>query len=213
MLRHHRTTLAVLAVWMASLVLAQLNPVDPHAKAAYFVTNTTTGAEYVVAMNFVESTGDIYIHMSVDSSRSWVGVGIGDQMQGSLMIIAYTSENGTGVTASPRIATGHSEPELVGDGSMFEKIWTDEYAPNCNTATPIIMIAHGVCRNCSHLSTNKLDYTSKAQPFIFAVGPPAHLKDDSLDAPLRRHESFGRFTMDMTQATTPRDFSEGADYG
>ena len=203
---------ATTGLLLCSSTLAQLQPVDPNAKAGYFVTNFTSDAQYVVAINAVQN-GDIYWHMSAPTENSWVGVGIGETMAGSVMLISYKSANGTGVTTSARIASGHSEPEVAKDLTV-EKIWTDYYAPNCNTAKHVpggLMISHGVCRGCGNVSS--LDYGSKAQPFIFAVGPKTGLNDDSLDAPLKRHTFYGRFTMDMTLATTPLDFSEGPDYG
>ncbi|KAK3070508.1 hypothetical protein LTR53_010355, partial [Teratosphaeriaceae sp. CCFEE 6253] len=192
--------------------LAQLQPVDPNAKAGYFVTNFTQSGQYVVAINAVQN-GDIYWHMSAPTVRSWVGVGIGDHMAGALMIVSYKSANGTGVTSAARLGTGHSEPEPAKNVTV-EKIWTDAYAPNCNTAkhgAGGIMISHGVCRGCGNLSM--LDYGSKAQPFIFAVGPERALNEDALDAPLKRHTYYGRFTMDMTLATSPLGAAEGATYG
>ena len=180
-----------------------LEPFDPTAPAAYFATTTANNGTYVVAMNFVQN-GDIYIHMHATTARSsWVGVGLGDNMDGAFMLIAYKAADGTGMTTSPRVAVdGHSEPVWQQDLG-FEKIFDDAYAPNANTANPNgIMISHGVCRNCSGLGKAKLDYGSKAQPFIFAVGPKRQLESDELDAPLRRHEFYGHFTVDMTVATT-----------
>ncbi|KAK5112884.1 hypothetical protein LTR85_011111 [Meristemomyces frigidus] len=177
-----------------------LNQVDPNAKAGYFVTNTSTDATYIVALNFVQN-GDIYIHMSAPTSRSWVGVGIGENMANAFMLVAYASSNGTGMTTSPRVARhGNSEP-MWAEEMVFEKIWSDAYAPNCNTAAPGgIQISHGVCKNCSGFSAE--DYSNTALPFIYAVGPEMTLHSDELDAPLRRHEVYGHFTLDMTIATT-----------
>ncbi|KAK4543760.1 hypothetical protein LTR36_004793 [Oleoguttula mirabilis] len=193
--------LCLLAVFAPSFVLA-LDQVDPHAKAGYFVTNISSDATYIVGMNFVQN-GDIYLHMSAPTTRAWVGVGIGENMAGAFMLVAYASANGTGMTTSPRRARhGHSEPEWAEDAE-FEKIFSDAYAPNCNTAAPGlggIQIAHGVCKNCSGFTS--ADYANTALPFIFAVGPEMTLHSDALDAPLRRHEYYGHFTLDMTIASS-----------
>ncbi|KAI7498548.1 hypothetical protein KC367_g4963 [Hortaea werneckii] len=184
-----------------------LDPVDPNAPAAYFATTTPTNATYVVAMNFVQN-GDIYIHMHSTTSCSWFGVGIGDQMDGAAMMVAYKAANGTGVVTSVRRAShGRSEPVWMGDsdpeGPRYEPIFTDQYAPAANTAKKGgIQISHGLCRNCSSFGSMKLDYTSKQQPFVFAIGPDSKLESDDLDAPLRRHEFYGHFTMDMTVSTS-----------
>ncbi|KAI6915140.1 hypothetical protein KC318_g171 [Hortaea werneckii] len=184
-----------------------LDPVDPNAPAAYFATTTSTNATYVVAMNFVQN-GDIYIHMHSSTSCSWFGVGIGHQMDGAAMMVAYKDANGTGVVTSVRKASeGRSEPIWMGDkdpeGPRYEPIFTDQYAPAANTAQKGgIQISHGLCRNCSSFGSMKLDYTSKQQPFIFAIGPNSKLESNALDAPLRRHEFYGHFTMDMTVSTS-----------
>ncbi|KAI7509429.1 hypothetical protein KC347_g5237 [Hortaea werneckii] len=184
-----------------------LNPVDPNAPAAYFATTTPSNATYVVAMNFVQN-GDIYIHMHSSTSCSWFGVGIGDQMDGAAMIAAYKAANGSGVVTSVRRAShGRSEPIWIGDsdlgGPRYEPIFTDQYAPAANTAKKGgIQISHGLCRNCSSFGSMKLDYTSKQQPFVFAIGPDSKLESDGLDAPLRRHQFYGHFTMDMTVSTS-----------
>ncbi|KAI7471502.1 hypothetical protein KC351_g12098 [Hortaea werneckii] len=184
-----------------------LDPVDPNAPAAYFATTTPTNATYVVAMNFVQN-GDIYIHMHSSTSCSWFGVGIGDQMDGAAMMVAYKAANGSGVVTSVRRAShGRSEPVWMGDrdpeGPRYKPIFTDQYAPAANTAKKGgIQISHGLCRNCSSFGSMKLDYTSKQQPFIFAIGPESKLESDELDAPLRRHEFYGHFTIDMTVSTS-----------
>ncbi|KAK4553323.1 hypothetical protein LTR86_009623 [Recurvomyces mirabilis] len=200
-------TAVAAATWLAPA--HALEPQDLTAKGSYFVTETSQGDQYVVGMNFVHN-GDIYFHMSAPTKNSWVGVGIGENMAGAFMLISYKSANGTGVTTSPRMGTGHSEPELM--DVNVEKIWSDEYAPNSNQAKKGgIMISHAVCRGCANHSS--VDYNSKAQPFIFAIGPEDELLSDSQDAALKRHDYYGKFTMDMTLATTPSDFYEGADYG
>ncbi|KAK5107969.1 hypothetical protein LTR62_000514 [Meristemomyces frigidus] len=201
------STTAVAASYITSA--HALYPQDFSAKGAYFVTDTAAGDQYVVGINAVHN-GDLYFHMSAPYKNSWVGVGIGEEMAGAFMLISYKSANGTGVTTSPRMGTGHNEPELL--DVNVEKIWTDEYAPNSNQAKAGgIFISHAVCRGCANYSS--LSYTNKAQPFIFAMGPEEAMTSDSLEAPLRRHSYYGKFTMDMTVATTPLDFYEGADYG
>jgi hypothetical protein len=48
-----------------------------------------------------------------------------------------------------------------------------------------------------------IDFASAAQPMIYAVGPErAHLSSDDMAAGLRRHDRYGRFTLNMTQAAT-----------
>lgn len=206
------TWLALVAVQCAN---AALNPVDTLARGFYFISTDTTlsGQEYVVAINIVPSTGDIFIHMSADAAiasrqpaSSWMGIGFGSRMQDTFMLIAYPSENGTGLTISPRWARGHSEPDYVPD-VVVEKIFNDAYAPHANTVDDGVMIAHGVCRNCTSLVLDKIDLNSKAQPFIYALGAAPKksdpLKSDDPAAALRLHAFHGHFLADMTFATSP----------
>lgn len=197
---HVRPALLAIAISWASAVLA-LDPVNASQPAGYFVyENSVTG--FVFTVNAVQNTGDLYIHMHGPWDRAWIGCGIGTRMDDSLMMISYASANGTGVTTSPRFATGHSEPSWISN-DYIEKIYDDTYAPNANTVKRKgygNMIAHFICRNCSSIAN--LDFTSTEQPFIWAMGPVRTMMDDSQDAPLLRHEIYGRFTMDMTKATS-----------
>lgn len=57
-----------------------------------------------------------------------------------------------------------------------------------------------------HYDLPKLDISSAAQPFIYALGPADRkLRSDAKGASLRRHVIHGHFTMDMTKATVDSD--------
>jgi len=198
------------------LVMALDGP-DPEAHGTYFTSpNTKTAPQtYVFALNVVPETGDIFFHMSAYASIqsnisafSWMGVGFGSQMKETFMLIAYPSGNGTGLTISPRIATGHSEPVFQPE-VVVEKIFSDEYAPAANQVAHAIMIAHGVCRNCTRWTKGALDLENTRQPFIYALGADpgkgSSLKSDNLNAGLRRHSFYGHFEADMTYAISTRE--------
>lgn len=157
-------------------------------------------------------TGDIFFHMSAyaaiqsnTTAFSWMGAGFGSRMKDSFMLMAYPSSNGVDLTISPRIATGHSEPEFQKD-VVIQKIFTDAYAPAANKVEHGIMIAHAVCRNCTTWAGGSLDLENKKQPFIFALGSDpgrsTSLQSDDPAAPLRRHSYYGHFEGDMTFATS-----------
>ncbi len=128
-------------------------------------------------------------------------------MKDSFMFIAYPSANGLDTTISPRLATGHTEP--VYDSSLeIHKVYNDTYAPNANTVTDngtATIIAHAMCRNCSTWMTSNgprsLDTNSKAQPFIFALGPNVTFRSDSPEASIPKHAFVGNFNMNMRHAT------------
>lgn len=196
------------------LTTAALDDADPQAHGTYFVSPNTTAypQTYVFALNVVPATGDVFFHMSAYAATqstipafSWMGVGFGAQMKDTFMLIAYPSANGTGLTLSPRLARGHSEPEFQHD-VVVEKIFSDSYAPAANTVQSGIMIAHGVCRNCTSWTTGALDLSSNHQPFIFALGADPGkgqaLQSDDPAAGLRRHSFYGRFEADMSYAVS-----------
>ena len=176
--------------------------------SAVFVYGGYEGTQLVFALNADKSTGDLYFHLESPAGNAWVGVGIGSQMKGALMFIAYPGNDGKTVTISPRIADGHSEPSCIRDISTGPQI-----GPGLEGANTIAgsgrnkkIVADAVCRACAKGKYGQvLDLSNKTQPFIFAVGPvfPA-IHSDSLSAGLTRHEFYGHFTMDMTAATSPR---------
>lgn len=140
--------------------------------------------------------------MEAPAGNSWVAIGTGDKMDGSLMFLAYTSANKKGVTLSPRLCGSHVEPtwdskidcELVtGNGIMNGVI-------AYNNSEIYVVNAH--CKNITGLAREKIDFGSTQQKFIFAVGPGDHtLESDDKGAGIRRHDEYGVFQMDMTKAT------------
>lgn len=61
----------------------------------------------------------------------------------------------------------------------------------------------GQCHNCRDTrETSSIDFKSTTQKMIYAIGPDdVELKSDSKSAGLRRHDYYGKFTMDMVQAS------------
>lgn len=176
--------------------------IDYDAKAAYFNLDENGIDDYVFALN-VDDIGNVYFHMSGPVSHCWLGVGFGSEMKDSFMLIAYPSADGLKTTISPRIATGHREPEF---DSSYEivKVYNDTYAPAANTVTDEgtgTIIAHAICLNCTRWASGFLDTTTTEQPFIFALGPNVTFRSDSPDASIPRHALYGKFAMDTRKAT------------
>ena len=174
--------------------------------SAVFVYEGDQNTQFVFALNVDKNGRDIYFHIESPVGNAWVGVGIGDEMKNALMFIAYPGNDGETVTISPRIASGHSEPTYQSYISIQKQSGTDLQGANTVTgerSTQVIK-ADGVCRGCTTWpSGGSIDLTSKAQPFIFAVGPTfPPIESDSLSAGLSRHEFYGHFTMDMMAATS-----------
>jgi len=177
--------------------------------SVFVYTDTQSDHEqFVFALNVEQDTGDLYLHMSCPAGNSWMGVGIGDQMTNALMFVAYASGNGSGVTLSPRLATGHSEPSYY-DKVHCDLVYADEYFGG-NAVTDSrrhglggAMTVNAVCHNATDWGVGRLPIAANLptdQPFIFAVGPGEPLDSDSPSANMRRHNFVGHFTMDMNQA-------------
>ena len=114
-------------------------------------------------------------------------------MAGSLMFIAYKSENGQNVTLSPRIAGGHFEPSHTKD--VFVSLLDGSGIENN------IFTINALCTGCRKWNGGELDVTSTSANMIWAIGPAWGLASDELDAPLRQHQLYDRFSMDLVQAT------------
>ena len=193
---------------LLSFVLAisgQVAASDNATDAAVFVFNSSsTDQAFLFALNAGKSSGDLYFHLEAPSGQAWTAVGIGSEMKGALIFAAYASENGTGVTVSPRLATRHAEPSYDKNVHL-ELVWPSWSNESNTIGTDGILRADAVCRNCtSWLSgQGQLDLTSKSVPFIFAMGPAQTMHSSSLTASMRRHSYYGHFNMDMTAATSP----------
>lgn len=127
-------------------------------------------------------------------------------MKGALTFITYSCKNGSAVTVSPRLSSGHTEPEYS------SKIQVEKISGTNITSSNFIDASQGgrllvsfVCRNCTKWSDPPLDLTSTDAPFMFAVGPVSdgtpNRWSNSPAAPLRSHSIHAKFTMDMSVAT------------
>jgi hypothetical protein len=191
------------AAHVAVLAFAAGNTTD----ASTFVFRSSSSDQtFVFALNAVKATGDLYFHLEAPAGQAWAAVGIGSEMKDSLIFAAYASENGTGVTVSPRVATRHSEPSYAKDVDL-QQIWPAGLNGSNTIGSDGRLRADAVCRNCtSWLSGNRnLDLTNTAAPFIFAVGPSKEMRSSSLTASMRRHDFYGHFTMNMTAATSSEE--------
>lgn len=184
------------------------------APAAVFTLNSTSSDnDFVFALNVDQSTSDLYMHMSAPSVYQWMAAGIGSRMKDALIFVAYPSKNGTGMTLSPRLGSGHTEPTYF-DGISCSLVYADDLA-DANTVTSGddgVMTVDAVCKNITAWTSGNLSFTSTAQDFIFAVGPSSDvgpgghgatpLQSNSLSAGLNRHSFYGQFTMDMAKAVS-----------
>lgn len=191
----------------AAHVTVQALAATNNSEAATFVfRSSSTDQTFVFALNAVKATGDLYFHLEAPAGQAWAAVGIGSEMKDSLVFAAYASENGTGVTVSPRIATRHSEPSYAKDLDL-QQIWPAGLNGSNTIGSDGRLRADAVCRNCTSWlpGDGNLDLTNTAAPFIFAVGPSKEMRSSSLTASMRRHEFYGHFTMNMSAATSSEE--------
>ncbi|TIA60952.1 hypothetical protein D6C76_10235 [Aureobasidium pullulans] len=161
-----------------------------NASSLVFTYGSAEQPDLVVAMS-ATTDGDFALHMSGSSKHSWIAVGTGTEMDGSMMFVLYGDGTKKGATLSTRSSTGHQEPSYV---SSMEPQVSASSENGIHAATAYF-------RNSSAWMQNSIDMTSSKQPFIFALGPKTHGQTDSSPtAMIQRHVVYGSFTMDMTQA-------------
>jgi len=136
--------------------------------------------------------------MSAPWSGSWYGFGFGTGMAGSLMFIMYTSQDGSNVTISPRLGTGHVMPlytSAVGY-TLFEG------SGLINDSLGVNMVANVRCTKCRSWADGQINATSHSQPMIYAVGDENdQLQTNDYTAAIQQHIGYGTFTLDMVLAT------------
>ncbi|KAI9894101.1 MAG: hypothetical protein M1814_004872 [Vezdaea aestivalis] len=185
----------VVAFAIVSLVFASLRSVALASYAAStLLLDDGTDRNFVFSLNipYNSPNNDLYFHLSGSAGYSWLAVGCGSQMKGSLIFSVYTSTEKDNVTASVRLANGHREPEYdssvkldVLDGTGLKG---DAYVLNAR------------CRNCRKWAGGSIDLTSSGQSWIYAFGPNENLVSASPSAMMRRHNAYGHFRMDMRRA-------------
>lgn len=114
-----------------------------------------------------------------------------DKMDGTLMFMMYADSTGKNITLSPRLSNGNVEPtytEHVGISVL----------PGSGISNGV-MTANVMCTNCRSWGDHILNLNDTQAKFIFGSGDGS-LESNSLSAGIRRHSSYGSFTMDLTKA-------------
>lgn len=166
-----------------------------------FAVNTVSTSAFVASDNSVtfalnipqaDESNDLYFTLSGPSSSSWIAVGMGnDKMDGTLIFMMYSDSTGKNITLSPRLANGNVEPSHAKDIGI-------NILPGSGISNGI-MIANAMCMNCRSWGDHSINPNDTQAKFIFASGSGS-MKSNSLSAGVRRHSSYGSFTMDLTKA-------------
>jgi hypothetical protein len=153
----------------------------------------SSDGDVVFALNIPSDSDDeLFFSLSGPTGGSWMAVGMGSNtMDDSLMFLAYTSSNRKNVTLSPRLSYGHVEPSYTSNVTIEVLAGTG--------ISNDTMTVNARCGNCRKWQGGSIDPQSTAQNFIYASGPD-NLNSDSLTEDIKRHDSYGVFTMDLTKA-------------
>jgi hypothetical protein len=163
------------------------------------------GVNFTIAVNVPSgNSSDLFFHMSAPNQQSWIAFGLGESMSDSpLIFVAYRSADGKNMTVSPRLATGHSEPQHnpVKDVTVTVLAGTEIEEGEFGS-----IIVNAKCENCRKWSGNQVDVTSTKQPFIMAVFAGAdtgvqNMQSNDLNAQIPQHTGYHQFSLNMLQAT------------
>ncbi|KAF2681717.1 iron reductase domain protein [Lentithecium fluviatile CBS 122367] len=162
--------------------------IQAQAASTFFLERTETQ----FSLNLANGSSDVNIYFT-SPAFSWVGVGFGAGMKNSLMVLLYPNKNGDNVTVSPRIADGNSEPSFAPEIKLDILEGTGIFDD--------MFVVKAVCRSCRVWRGGIIDTSNTAHPMIYAFGPGNSLYSDDPNVSLKRHTRYGKFNMNMVEAT------------
>lgn len=98
-------TTILFALFSISTTLAQVQKTStplPPAASTFYLAETETQ----FSVNIANDSSDVYLYFA-SPAYSWVGVGFGQQMEDSLMLIMYPDVNGNSKLAPPHSPQPH----------------------------------------------------------------------------------------------------------
>ncbi|KAF2210902.1 hypothetical protein CERZMDRAFT_113053 [Cercospora zeae-maydis SCOH1-5] len=150
------------------------------------------------SLNIPESTvgnngqGDIYFQMSAPTSYQWVALGQGSSMSGSNIFVMYTSSNGENVTVSPRLGTGHVEPQHDTNAQI-------EVLEGSGVSDGM-MVANVKCSNCNEWQGGSMDFTAQSANWIYASRTGDSLDSDDVTEDIQQHNRYSPFQWQLSEA-------------
>lgn len=127
---------------------ADLNLQSQVSRASAQIATACITSDVCYGLNIPAGTassgnGDVFFQISAPSTYQWAALGQGSGMTGANMFVVYTSADGKNVTLSPRLGTGHVEPQFnskaevslldgsgISNGQMIANI-------KCNSDQPV----------------------------------------------------------------------------
>ncbi|GAB0138522.1 hypothetical protein EsDP_00006755 [Epichloe bromicola] len=193
------------SVWRAAMAVTAWAPAATYADDANPPGQSTfVSPDNHVAFAFTVPQNDdfkypdaTFFSIRVPSKYSWGAVGLGsDDMKGALYLMIYQSQDGKNVTFSPRMAYDNSEPTYWSE-MEYTVIQNNTGVSNDYMYFTAMCTAH--CRSWNRRDTNGgwLDVSSPNQKAIYAIGPSEPLMSNDRNAPLKFHQEYGVFSIDM----------------
>lgn len=166
-------------------------------QAKYIATTCAPSTNICYALNIPDATaqsgnGDIYFQLAAPTSYQWVALGQGSQMSGSNIFVMYTSADGKNVTVSPRLGTGHVEPQH--DTSAKITLLAGSGVDHG------VMTANVLCSNCNSWSGGSMDFTGSSGDWIYAHKSGSALNTDDASADISQHDDASSFTWNFASA-------------
>lgn len=113
-------------------------------------------------------------------------------MSGSNIFVMYASADGTNVTLSPRLGTGHVEPQHDIDAQITLLDGTG--------VSDGMMTANVKCSNCDAWSGGSMDFSSDSSQWIHAYKKGEALNTDDLEASISQHDVASPFSWSIASA-------------
>lgn len=155
----------------------------------------TSGEGFGLAVNVPDNTaqsgsGSIYLQISAPKGTEWIGFGQGSRMSGANMLIVYSADS-TNVTVSPRLGTGHVEPQVNSDASIFVLGGT-------GITSDGTLVANVRCDSCLSWSGGSMTPTDTSSNWIYAWKKGNALDTTSTDASISQHDGTGNLRLDLS---------------
>lgn len=113
-------------------------------------------------------------------------------MSGSNIFVMYTSSDGSNVTISPRLGTGHSQPQHDTDAQITVLAGSGVSSGR--------MVANVKCSNCASWSGGSMDFSGSSSNWIHAYKSGSALNSDDVSESISQHDDAAAFTWDLAQA-------------
>ncbi|KAF2717471.1 iron reductase domain protein [Polychaeton citri CBS 116435] len=161
------------------------------------VTQQCFGQNACFSLNIPQNTansgsGDVFFQISGPSQYQYIALGQGSSMSGSNIFVMYTSTDGNNVTVSPRLGTGHVQPQH--DDTAQITLLEGSGISNG------MMTANVRCSNCNSWSGGSMDFSGNSGSWIWAAKAGSSLDSDDLSESISRHDQEGTFSFDFTSA-------------